>query len=152
MAESTVFLDIFNPENETIAAYQRTLSNLIFLSRRMALLMPRMFQCFWIRLVERHVLLRNLVSPELPKDKSFDKLTRELKNQENGHRGTFQFLLLWATTRQQQQSGENIAMYVAELRRLSNDCAFNDHLTEALHDKFVCGLCSEATLQCLLAE
>ena len=43
-------------------------------------------------------------------------------------------------------------MYVAELRKLATDCAFNVHLTEVLRDKFVCGLHSEATQRRLLAE
>ena len=41
---------------------------------------------------------------------------------------------------------------MAELRRLATDCAFNAHLNEASHDKFVCGLRSEATQRRLLAE
>ena len=51
-----------------------------------------------------------------------------------------------------QQVGESITTYVAELQRLATDCAFNAHLTEALRDKFVCGLHSKATQRCLLAE
>ena len=41
---------------------------------------------------------------------------------------------------------------MAELRRLATDCAFNAHLNEALRDKFVCRLRSEATQRHLLAE
>ena len=51
-----------------------------------------------------------------------------------------------------QQVGESIATHVTELRKLATDCAFNAHLNEALLDKFVCGLRSEATQQHLVTE
>ena len=97
-----------------------------------------------------YALLRNLVSPALPKDKGLNELTRELKNHFEPKKVViverFNFYC------HEQQSGESITMYVAELRRLATDCAFNDYLNEALHDKFVCGLCSKATQRRLLAE
>ena len=87
-------------------------------------------------------LLRNLLSPTLPKDKDFAALTTELKIHFEPKKVViverFNFYC------RNQQVGESIATYVAELRRLATDCAFNAHLTEALRDKFVCGLRSEA--------
>ena len=95
-------------------------------------------------------LLRNLLSPALPKDKDLAELVTELKNHFEPKKVViverFNFY------RRNQQVGESIATYVAELRRLATDCAFNAHLNEALRDKFVCGLRSEATQRRLLAE
>jgi len=54
--------------------------------------------------------------------------------------------------RRNQEPGESIATYVAELRRLTTDCTFDAYLNDALRDKFVCGLRSEATQRRLLAE
>ena len=47
--------------------------------------------------------------------------------------------------KREQAAGESIAEYIAELRRLAAKCAFAGHLDEALRDRFVCGLKSEAT-------
>ena len=95
-------------------------------------------------------LLRNLLSPTLPKEKDFAALATELKN----HFEPKKVVIVKRFNFYQcnQQVGESIATHVAVLRRLATDCAFNVHLTEALHDKFVCGLCSKATQQRLLAE
>ena len=38
-----------------------------------------------------------------------------------------------------QKPGESITCYVAELRRLSEQCGYGDHLEEMLRDRLVCG-------------
>ena len=43
-----------------------------------------------------------------------------------------------------QKSGESIADFVADLRRLSIKCEFGDFLDKALRDRFVCGVRNEA--------
>ena len=48
--------------------------------------------------------------------------------------------------------GENVANYLAELRRLALTCEFGNFLDEALCDKLVCGLTNEAIQRRLLAE
>ena len=50
-----------------------------------------------------------------------------------------------------QCSGESISDYLAELRRLSTHCNFND-LGEALRDRLVCGLTKETVQKKLLTE
>ena len=47
---------------------------------------------------------------------------------------------------------ESIMQYLVELRRLATHCQFKDHLDEALHDHFVCGLNSETIQKWLLTE
>ena len=54
--------------------------------------------------------------------------------------------------RRNQGAEESVAEYVAELRKLTLNCDFKDHLDEALRDRFVCGLRSEATQKQLLTE
>lgn len=51
-----------------------------------------------------------------------------------------------------QLSGESIAEYVANLKKLSRFCGFKTDLEENLRDQFVCGLKSEMTRQRLFAE
>ena len=47
--------------------------------------------------------------------------------------------------RRNQHEGESVALFVAELRRLSLHCGYADNLTTALSDQFVLGLRSEST-------
>ena len=54
--------------------------------------------------------------------------------------------------RRNQGSGESIATYVAELRRLASKCEFKAYLEEALRDRLVCGLLSETIQRALQAE
>ena len=43
-----------------------------------------------------------------------------------------------------QVSGESVTEFAAELRRLATNCQFGTHLNEALRDRLMCGLSSEA--------
>ncbi len=51
-----------------------------------------------------------------------------------------------------QKSGETIAEFLADLRHLSIKCEFGTFLNEALRDRLVCGLRSEAIQRRLLTE
>lgn len=51
-----------------------------------------------------------------------------------------------------QASTETVSQYLAELRRLADKCKFEAYLDEALHDHFVCSLCSEVIQRRLLGE
>jgi len=85
-----------------------------------------------------------------PKDKDFDELVSTLK-------GEFEPKPLIIAERfnfhrRQQAKGESVAEYISELRKLTLHCEFGSYLNEALTDRFVCGLRSEATQKKLLAE
>ena len=51
-----------------------------------------------------------------------------------------------------QTESESVAEYVADLRCLTIRCEFKNFLTEALRDKFVCGIRSNAIQKRLLTE
>ena len=51
-----------------------------------------------------------------------------------------------------QREGETVVQYMAALRRLSEYCDFKDYLDQALHNRLVCGLRSEAIQRRLLSE
>jgi len=53
---------------------------------------------------------------------------------------------------QNQELGETVAEYEAELCRLASSYKFGDYLSEAIRDCLVCGLRSESTQKHLLAE
>ena len=46
----------------------------------------------------------------------------------------------------------NRLQYIAELQRLATHCQFAGYLNEALRDRFVCGIRSEAIQRSLLTE
>ena len=94
--------------------------------------------------------LRSLLSPERPRDKSYDQLVAALQKHYDpkplviGER--FRFY------QRSQEAGESIADFIADLRRLSIRCEFGDFLDQALRDWFVCGVRSEALQKKLLTE
>ena len=91
-------------------------------------------------------LLRNLLAPEKLMEQSSSRYDE--KNTLNPIIAErFHFY------RRDQQTGESISEYLAELRKLATHCHFKaDLLEEALQDRFVCGLRREATQRRLLLE
>ena len=95
-------------------------------------------------------LLANLAAPTEPGDLSYkdvvDKLDAHFKPKPVIIAERFRFY------KRIQESGEKVADYLAELRRLAATCEFKTFLGEALRDKFVCGLSSEGIQRRLLVE
>ena len=87
-------------------------------------------------------LLRNLLSPTDPKDKTFDELVEALK----GHFEPKPLVIAehFHFHKRNQAAGESVAQFIAELRRLARHCEFKTFLEEALRDRFVCRLSSKA--------
>ena len=95
-------------------------------------------------------LIRNLVAPGKPTDKSFSELVVLVKDHHQSCPSTiiqrFNFHM------QTQKPGETISDFVAQMRKLSEYCEFGDSLESMLLDRLVCG-CKDHRLQCkLLAE
>ena len=97
-----------------------------------------------------YTLLRDLVAPTKPSEKSFAQLKELLKKHYEPTRIVIAERFYFH--RRSQQSGESIAQYMAELRKLANHCEFAGYLEEALRDRFVCGIRSEGIQRSLLAE
>ena len=95
-------------------------------------------------------LLRNLVSPAKPADKSYEELTQVLKQ----HLVPKPIIIAERLKfrKRIQKPGENIATYLAFLKQLAETCDFKAFLDEALRDQLVCGLRSEAIQKRLLTE
>ena len=97
-----------------------------------------------------YTLLKNLVRPEKPQDKSLDELFALLKSH-------FEPRIVVIAERfrfyqRLQREGESIAKYMTELRRLSKQCDFGGYLDIALRDQLVCGLYHEAVQRKILVE
>ena len=94
--------------------------------------------------------LRSLLAPARPRDKSFDELLGVLKKHFDPKplviAECFRFY------QRSQKSDESVADFVADLRRLCIKCEFGDFLNQALRDRFVCGLKTNAIQKKLLTE
>ncbi|XP_048103582.1 uncharacterized protein K02A2.6-like isoform X1 [Alosa alosa] len=99
---------------------------------------------------EAYRLLKNLTSPTKPSTMSYKLLSKALTDHYKpkpmviAERFRFQ--------RRQQQDGESVADYIVALKQLSTYCEFSGYLDEALRDRFVCGLRTEAIQRRLLTE
>ena len=95
-------------------------------------------------------LIRNLVSPAKPGDKTFDELRALVK----GHLRPKPLIIAerFKYHQQRQGEGENVHQFLAELRKLCENCDFGGFLNDALRDRFVCGLSSPAIQKKLLSE
>ena len=83
-------------------------------------------------------VLRHLVAPDAPAAKTLEELTDVLKKHYRPARLVIAERFIFH--RRYQQPGEDVARYMAELRRLAKMCQFGTFLNEALRDQFVCGL------------
>ena len=95
-------------------------------------------------------LIRNLVNPRKPTDKSFTELVNLVKNHLNPRPSSMVYRFKFNSRFRQPE--ETIQQYVAELRNLSEHCEFNDQLEKMLRDRLVCGVNDERIQRRLLAE
>ena len=99
---------------------------------------------------ETYNLLRNLLSPVKPADKTFTQLVDALK----AHLNPTPIVIAerFKLYNRVQLPGESLNMYLAELRKMTEYCNFGDFLNDALRDKFVCGMDSSSIRKRLLTE
>jgi hypothetical protein len=97
-----------------------------------------------------HGILRDLTAPARPSTKTFDVLVGLLKD----HLCPKPLLIAkrFRFHKRDQNEGETVREYVAQLRKLSEYCKFGRVLMDSLRDRLVCGLQNEATQKRLLSE
>lgn len=141
-------LSAFVAENETISAYLERVElyfdvNDVPEAKRVSVLLTVIGPTVY-------TLLRSLVAPSLPREKTFVQLKTVLKDHFEPQplviAERFRFY------RRNQTWTETVLEYAAELRRLATTCDFGAFLNSALRDKFVCGLRSEQIQKSLLTE
>ena len=99
---------------------------------------------------QAYELLASLVAPQKPSTKKFDEIVTLMTNYLKpkpliiAERYNFH--------KRNQKEGETVSQYLAELKRLAERCQFGEFLEQALRDRLVCGLRSEAVQRRLLAE
>ena len=96
-------------------------------------------------------MLRSLLAPDSPMSKSLKDIVSTLRDHFEPKPSIiaerFKF------HKRNQNPGESIATYIAELRRLAARCSFpREYLDDTLRDRFVCGLRSESIQKQLLSE
>ena len=138
----------FNPDKETIGAYLERFS--LYVSVNGIADAKQVPTLLLVIGMTHYTLLRGLVSPAKPEEKTLDELMGLLKTHYDPEpiviAERFRFY------QRNQKQGESISDYLAELRKLASRCQFRDFLGEALRDRLVCGLNNEAIQKALLAE
>ena len=96
-------------------------------------------------------LIRNLIAPDQPKDRSFDELVKLVQDHHQPPPSAimqrFNFHPAPADIK-----GETVSAFVAELRKLTEYCQFGDTLSDMLRDRLVCGINDQKLQRRLLAE
>lgn len=95
-------------------------------------------------------LLRNLVAPTKPSEKTLADLLAALSNHYNPTPSEVMQRFRFNT--RTRKEGESVADYLAALRHLAEFCNFGDTLEKMLRDRLVCGINDEHTQKKLLAE
>lgn len=95
-------------------------------------------------------LMRNLLSPEKPKEKTYNQLVTLIKNHFDPKPS--EIVQRYKFDSRQHRPSESVTDYVAELRRLAQDCNCGDTLPHMLRDRIVCGTNDDWIQRRLLSE
>lgn len=91
-------------------------------------------------------LLRCLVQPEKPRNKSYNIIVATL----TAHFSPKPLVIAEHFYERNQEEWEFVTVFVVALRKLAEHCEFNVVLNNTIRDRLVCGLRSETTQKCLL--
>lgn len=83
-------------------------------------------------------LLRSLIAPEKPGNKTFDGIVEVLQT----HFSQKPLVIdkRFRFHKRNQEEGESVTQYVTVLKKVSEYCEFGTHLDDAIRVRFVCGL------------
>ena len=93
-------------------------------------------------------LLRSLVSPAKPSDKTYEQLVAILS--EHYSPAPSEVMQRFRFNSRSRKPGESVAAYVAELRRLTEHCNYGDTLDKMLRDRIVWGITDDNIQEKLL--
>ena len=92
----------------------------------------------------------SLIAPAKPGEKGYDDLVKTLT--EHYDPAPSEIVQRYKFHTRIRQSGETIATFVAELRRIAQYCNFGDSLNDSLRDRLVCGVNEDNIQRRLLSE
>ena len=93
---------------------------------------------------DAHRLLRSLISPSKPSEKSFAQIVEVLKDHYNPQPS--EIMQRFHFHSRSRKSGKNVATYLAELRGIAEHCNFGASLDDMLRNRLVMAI-NDATLQ-----
>ena len=99
---------------------------------------------------QTYQLIRSLVAPLKPTDKSFNDIVQLVKAHLQPPPSSI--MQRYTFNARCQKDGESVAEYVAELRHIAEHCDFSQSLENMLRDRLVCGLKDSRLQRRLLAE
>ena len=99
---------------------------------------------------DAYKLLRNLVAPAKPGDKSYDELVRCMNEHHNPVPS--EIVQRFKFNSRYREEGETVAQYIAALRSLAEFCNYGSSLDDMLRDRLVCGVRNDRIQRSLLAE
>ena len=148
MAATFGELKEFSPESEKISVYLERASlyftaNAVDDDKKVPILLSAMG-------ARTYLILRDLLAPAKPKDKSLEQITQCL--QQHFEPKPIVIAQRFTFHQRNQRPQEPVTEYMADLRRLATHCEFGDFLSQALRDRFVCGLRDSAIQKRLLSE
>lgn len=95
-------------------------------------------------------LFRNLLAPTKPGAASWSLLKETMENHVSPKPSVI--LERFRFNRRNRKIGESVPCYLAELRKLTEHCEYNDNFSDMLRDKLVCGINDTKIQQKLLSE
>jgi transposase InsO family protein len=97
-----------------------------------------------------YALLRNLLSPQKPTDKTFEQIIGILKN----HYAPTPSVSVqrYKFYSRNKRKDESVAEFVSELRKLAENCQFGETLEDMLRDRLVCGINDDSVQRRLFIE
>ena len=141
-------LSQFNSEQETLSAYLERV-DIFFQANNIA---EKKQVGIFLSLIgaKTYGLLRDLVAPTKPKEKSLAELTKTLRT----HFEPRPLIIAerFHFNQCNQLPNESIADYMATLHKMATSCKFQDFLDEALRDRFVSGIRTSSIQKRLLTE
>lgn len=99
---------------------------------------------------QTYSLMRNLLSPAKSGEKTFAQLVTLLKNHFNPKPS--EIVQRFKFDPRMRRPTESVAEYVAELRKLAQDCNYGETLPQMLRDRLVCGINDDRIQRRLLSE
>lgn len=99
---------------------------------------------------QTYSVMRNLLSPVKPSERTYQQLVTMLRNHFNPQPS--EIVQRFKFDSRTKKSTETVTEYVAELRRLAQDCNYGATLDQMLRDRLVCGIEDDRIQRRLLSE
>ena len=142
------FMDAYNPDTDDWSAYIERL-DLFFLAneikddKKVAVLLT-------VLGTKAYSLLRTIIAPSKPAEKTYKQLVDTMKSYVEPK--PIVITKRFRFHHRDQKEGETLVQYLAQLRKLTEHCEFQDNLEETLRDRLVCRMLSVPIQKRLLAE